>query len=220
MMISESESIRRKEFIVDTAFRLFCKKGIDSITISFIAKESNVSELSIYRYFHKKSELLFYTHKQLWIKIADKLIKIIASSDNYDEKNGYEQLKVLLWGFKQLYENHSEYLLFAAECKLYLFRHSVKMTQDDWNEMLKQTYNVFCNAIDKGKNDKSIINKQSTNDLFYSIWGIMRGFIEEIVLYEHIYEGNNPWKDRFDDVCDMVLSTLKKKESVEIAEKC
>lgn len=59
MRISK-EPEERKQEIVDTAMKLFCEKGYEKTSISDIAKEMNVAQGLLYRYFSSK-EVLFDT---------------------------------------------------------------------------------------------------------------------------------------------------------------
>jgi AcrR family transcriptional regulator len=43
--------------IINAAFELFIKKGLDDVTITEIAKKANVSKVSIYNFFGSKEEL-------------------------------------------------------------------------------------------------------------------------------------------------------------------
>lgn len=59
MRISK-EPEERKQEIVETAMKLFCEKGYEKTSISDIAKEMNVAQGLLYRYFSSK-EVLFDT---------------------------------------------------------------------------------------------------------------------------------------------------------------
>ena len=80
MRISK-EPEERKQEIVETAMKLFCEKGYEKTSISDIAKEMNVAQGLLYRYFSSK-EVLFDTvieqiHMRLSMSICAKLQPIV-----------------------------------------------------------------------------------------------------------------------------------------------
>ena len=48
----------KENFIIDVAKDLFFKKSIFNVTIKDIAKEAGVGEMTIYRYFSKKQNIV------------------------------------------------------------------------------------------------------------------------------------------------------------------
>lgn len=209
MMITEKELQTRKIRIIHTAFLLFCKRGIDGVTIADIAKASHVSETSIYRYFSTKAELMSHAQEVLWLEIVDDFSSSLRQVSDYELKSGLEQIAVLLNGFYQLFHNHAEYVVFSYDYRLFLIRHNLKMGTEEYDGVLKSVHALFVAALKKGKLDGSVLTLESEDDLYYAIWGLMRGFVAKIVIYDRMYDGENPWGGRFNLVCSMILSSLK-----------
>ena len=82
--ISEKDKKRRKEKILNTAWRLFEKSGGQLPTVSVVAQKSGLSKGTFYLYFKTKEEIFLqlYLHKlQEWHEsVAHKLN---TCSENY-----------------------------------------------------------------------------------------------------------------------------------------
>lgn len=207
MKISEDELSRRKHRIIHTAFRLFCENGVDQVTIKDIAKMAHVGEKSVYRYFNTKKELLLQTGFVLWKEIVNELM--VSIGVDYENKSGLEQVHALMEGFRTLYENNADYVLFSYDYKLSLIHHALQMTEAEYEEILRPIHDMYMSALEKGIQDGSIRQREGAEDLYFAIWGLMRGFVVKMVIYDRMYAGKSPWKERFDIACHLILSGLK-----------
>lgn len=207
MKISEEELSQRKARIIHKAFTLFCRNGIDKITVKDIAKAAGVGEKSVYRYFNTKKDLLMETGFMLWREIVSELC--VAIGDEYDTKTGYGQIEDLLDGFRNLFENHAEYVLFSYDFKLFLIRHAAYLTERQYEDILSPIHTLYLNALRKGLADGTVVSHEPAENLYYAMWGLMRGFVVKIVIFDRMYDGKNPWKDRFEIARNLVLSGLK-----------
>lgn len=212
MRITAQELETRRQRIVDTAYELFCEHGIDEVSMLQIARQASVSLNSVFRYFHSKAILLQETQKILWEKIVS---NILSNSKEQLRlaRTGLEEVAILLANFKKLYEEHSNYLVFACDYKLFLLRHHIKLTEFFYQEMFRPITDTFCLALEKGRADGSICTEETVESQFYTVWGVMRGFVEEIVIYDRMYEGRNPWKDQFDRILRSMIAILKVNEN-------
>lgn len=207
MMITESEQEKRKLRIIMTSYKLFCADGIYSVTIEDIAKKSHVSTASVYRYFSTKTNLLLATQKILWEEVVDYMISHQGIKLN-DSQSGLQQMSILLNAFQSMYEQHSGYVLFACDYKLYLVRQRVQLSDAEHQEMLYPVKQVFSQVIMRGQEDGTITTVKDAETLFFVIWGMLRGYVEQIVLYDKIKIGVNPWKKYFPIVSDSILILL------------
>ncbi|GAA0319709.1 TetR/AcrR family transcriptional regulator [Oceanobacillus sp. FSL W7-1293] len=100
----------KKEKILNTSTALFQKEGIKKVSISKIAKEANVSQVTIYNYFESKEnllhEVLVYYTNQMW----EKYHKLIEEPISYEEK-----MKQLIFSEAQIvndvHEEFSNYMM-------------------------------------------------------------------------------------------------------------
>ena len=208
MKITEEELKLRRERIIRCAFKLFCQRGIDRVTIKDVAKAADVSESTIYRYYKNKPKLVLATMHLLWHSIGLELQESIEATVCYDQMSGYQQLDAWIEGCRQLYQKNADYILFAYESKLYLQRSGIKLTQAQYDSLMSELEEPFVAALEKGKRDGSLSSRSDSIDLFYTLWGVLRGYIVKIVLYKALCEDGGPWESRYDLVKEGILRAL------------
>lgn len=208
MKISESELQSRKDRIVHRAFELFCQKGIDQVSMEEIAKAADVSVISVYRYFNNKSQLLLITQEMLWKEALQNVNSYVISNDAYSRKTGFQQIRDLINGFEKLYQLHGEYLLFSSYYKLYLAREGLLLNGKKLDEMLAPIRSVFLKALEKGQRDRSLTLPCGLESTFCCLWGTLWGYVGEMVVYDHILDGENQWTRCFPHVRAMLLNQL------------
>lgn len=210
MRVTEEDLAERKNRLLHIAYDLFCERGIDAVTLAQISKKSAISLNSIYCYFDSKATLVRHTQKILWEEIVS---HILAESQHKlaSAKNGLKEIEILLYNFKGFYEQHNRYLLFSCDFNLYLVRHHLKLSKQFYYEIHKPVYETFTAALLRGQTDNSITKSESVDIQFYALWSVMRGFVEQIVIFDEMYEGDNPLKEHFDLVLKYTLLGLKNK---------
>lgn len=208
MRLTEEEMQERREKIIQTAFRLFCERGIEGVPLTEIAKKAQVSDNTIYRYFENKENLVLEAFIKLWDNIMSFVERGVEGTANYASLTGYEQIKVWIEGFRQLYLHDEAFILFSYEAKLYLLRHKVKLDRFQQDALMHSIRPPCVAALDKGKADGSIPTKQDSEDLFYAIWGAIRGYIVKIVIYDSLYGEDSPWESRYHVMEKGILSAL------------
>lgn len=208
MKITEAELALRKEQIIHAAFKLFCRYGIEKVTIKDIAKAAKLSESSIYRYYENKANLVLATLSILWQEIGGKLEENAEATPYYAQMNGYKQIDVWLEGLRTLYQENTAYVMFSYEAKLYLQRNGIRLGKAAYNMLMEDIEAPCIAAIEKGKADGSIPVEVDSIDLFYAIWGNIRGYIVKIVIYEALCEDGGPWTERYDLVKKGILTAL------------
>lgn len=207
--ITEAEQTRRKELIIHNAFELFCQKGIDRVSIKEIAHKSGVGEMSIYRYFTSKTALLLATLEVEWEIVLNEITETIVQPKFYNEQSGYGQVALLLEGFRSLFDKHSPYILFSYDYKLYLIRNSSHLPVKLYKDEIKPLRNLFIHALSRGVQDGSIAMRENIEDMYLSIWGLMRGYVSKVCLFDNISDGENLWREHFELACKIILNGLK-----------
>lgn len=207
MKITEAELIARKSRIIHEAFQLFCRHGIDKVSIKSIALKAGVGEKSIYRYFSTKSDLLLETVLMLWTEIVSELTAGLPQ--NFDSLSGYDQIICITHRFLHLYNNNSEFILFSYDYKLFLVRTSAQLTVHEYSEVLRPIRELYIRALLKGKADGSTRVQADVDDIYFAIWGLLRGYVAKMVIYDKMYEGENPWTNRFDTALGLILSGMR-----------
>lgn len=208
MRITEEEMLERREMMIQTAFCLFCDYGIESVSMSEIAKKAQVGENTLYRYFDTKGKLVLAAFVKLWNTIMHNVESIVENVPDYETLSGYEQMRVWIKGFQHLYKADKEFVLFSYEAKLYLLRQNIKMDKFQQDMLMQAVREPCLEALDKGKKDGSIPVRENSEDLFYAIWGSIGGYIAQIVIYGELYGENSPWEKRYEMMEKGILSAL------------
>lgn len=213
MRVTEQALAERKNRLLHVAYDLFCEYGIDAVTVSQISKKSQISMNSIYSYFGSKATLVRHAQKILWEEILNHIL-FESRERLMSAKNGLEEIEILLSNFKNFYEHHGSYLLFSHDFNLFLVRNHITLSREFYIEIHRPVYDAFTAALQRGQADGSITTNETAEEQFYVAWGIMRSFVEHIVVYDKMCEGNNPWKEHFDLVIKYVLLGLKNEETL------
>lgn len=208
MKLTEDEIQERRERIILTAFHLFCERGIEDVPLTEIARAARVGETTIYRYFENKTNLVVEAFVKLWDSIMGHVEKSVETIQNYESLSGHQQIAVWIESFRQLYLNSSDFVLFSYEAKLYLLRHKVRLNRLQQDAMMHTFKGPCIAALEKGRRDGSIPIQQDCEDIFYAIWGSIRGYIVKIVIYDGLYGEDSPWESRYEVMKDGILNAL------------
>ncbi len=131
----------RKQTILDTATRIFARRGFQETTITEIAKEAKVSEASIYEYFSTKEGLLFSIPSQSSRTLFDTMafhLKLIRGAGN--------KLRAIVYLFMDAYQNQPD---FAAVLMLFL-KHNKKFLDTTGHHVIKEGVKQITQVIEAG----------------------------------------------------------------------
>lgn len=209
MKLTEAEIKRRRENIIMTAFHLFCERGIVDVTLLEIARASHVGETTMYRYFGTKTQLVLEAFVMLWDSIMSSVQESVENQEAYHALTGYEQISVWLDAFRQLYQNHADFILFSYEAKLYLLRNHINLNQSQQDVLMHAIKEPCIAALYKGMEDGTIPITDPPEDVFFALWGAVRGYIVKIVVYDALYGENSPWESRYTIMENGVLAALR-----------
>lgn len=208
MRLSAAEMEERRSTILQNAFHMFCQRGIEAVSLLEITEASQVSENTVYRYFGNKETLVLEAFVKLWDTIMRGVEQEVEGLPDYAQRSGFEQLRAWMLGFRRLFCVDQDFVLFSYEAKLYLLRHDVKLDRTHQDVLMQAIREPCLAALDKGKRDGSIPTTQDSTDLFYAIWGAIRGYVVKIVVYERLYEEDSPWQSRYETMMEGILSAL------------
>lgn len=191
-----------------TAFHLFCQRGIEDVPLVEVARTAHVGETTIYRYFENKANLVLEAFIKLWDAIMGRLKQEVEETKDYPLLTGLQQMQVWLEAFRQLYLKNSDFVLFSYEAKLYLLRHGVRLNKSQQDVLMHAIKLPCLSALEKGMVDGTIPVNRDSEDIFYAVWGTVRGFIVKIVIYGHLCGEDSPWENRYQTMVDGILSAL------------
>ena len=139
-MVLEKTQLRKKT-IIETATRVFARRGFAETTITEIAKAAKVSEASIYEYFSTKENLLFSIPAASGQDLFDTLafhLRLIRGAGN--------KLRAIIYLFMESYQTHPD---FAAVLMLYL-KHNKKFLDTQGHQAIKNGIKQISVVIEEG----------------------------------------------------------------------
>jgi len=172
MTSRQSQAIKTRNKIYNTAFDLMKKKGFDNITIEDISKKAGVSVGAFYHYFKSKNDILFETYHRADEYFQEKVEGKLKSETSLD----------------QIVEYLVEYAKFA------------KMMGIDFSKQLYNTENKFFikkdrymltilqNIIRNGQEKNEIISDMSPEEITEYLFIAARGLVFDWCLYDGQYD--------------------------------
>ena len=98
----------KRDYIIDSAKKLFLSKSISEITIKDISSVSGIGEATIYRYFSNKENLVIAVS----LSIQKDILKNPFSTQ---EENGIQQISDFFNLFRNIFIEHKNYFKFISE---------------------------------------------------------------------------------------------------------
>ena len=148
----------KREYIIDSAKKLFLNKSISEITIKDISAVSDLGEATIYRYFSNKENLVIAVS----LSIQQDILSVPFTQN---EKSGLEQIKNFFELFRNIFIEHKNYFKFIAEFDT-LYLNNIK--NKDYSLGLDAFYEVFMHAYELGLKDKSIKEVKDIKLYYYT----------------------------------------------------
>lgn len=139
----------KENFIVDVAKDLFFSNSLFNVTIKDIAEKAGVGEMTVYRYFKKKQNIV--------LAVALKLQKEISSYFDLSKgNNGFEKLSIFYNSFLRIFKESIEHYNFIREFDSYMLEFKDEGGLDNYETSLDDFKHVFFNAYELGLKDGSV----------------------------------------------------------------
>ena len=152
------KDIKRK-FLVTTATRLFLERGIEAVTIEDIANSADVGEMTVYRYFGKKQNIVYEAVLNLQQSVLLDFFKLNQGG------TGFEKLSIFYYSYLEVFESRPEYFRFIREFDLEMMKDENKNLKE-YEDGLAYFKNAYFTAYELGLKDKSV-RAVSDLELFY-----------------------------------------------------
>ncbi len=149
----------KKNFFVDAAIKLFLSESIEKVTIKDIATEAGVGEMTIYRYFGSKRNI-----------VAEAVIRLqnIVFTDYFkidESKSGYERLEMFYSTFLNVFTNRPEFFKFIKEFDIFMMNEPSNLLQE-YEDELSRFKAVYLYSYKTGLEDGTVRNIEDV-ELFY-----------------------------------------------------
>ncbi len=153
----EAEIIAAKRRdMVEIAYRMFCEKGIDKVSMQEIADNSNYGIATIYRYFKNKLSLVVETAACKWEDYL-KENRERRPEEGFEGMTAAEVFDFYLDSFIELYRDHKELLRFNQYFNVYIYAGNVdKEALKPYEEIIRSLKGLFHGIYEKGVLDRTI----------------------------------------------------------------
>ncbi len=159
----------RKEQILKSAEKVFSEKGFQNSTISDVAKETGVSDTTIYEYFSSKEELLFCIPREsieLSKKMLDSHLNYISGTTN--------KLRGMIYHLCKYYQDNP----YFASISLMTLKTNKKFMETDTYKDLIEYYDIMVKVIQDGVDSGEL--KDDIDPFF--VRSVILGSVEFIVI--------------------------------------
>ena len=193
----EIELDKTEQKIVDATIFLLDKEGTNGTTTKKIAKKAEVSEVTVFRKFKSKDNLLkiakIYYSDYFLEKISDIFI-------NYEDTDLESLLKNTWWKLVNFLDNNLDIIKIALD-ELMSNPEEEKIFSKFSDEVLKNLTNIFQEQIDKGKIRK--INPSAAALTVFSV------IVEGIIFWKFESKVSNDDTDKYlDDFLDIFINGI------------
>jgi len=192
----------RKVKILETAAKVFSKKGFQDTTISEIAKASRTSEASIYDYFTTKENLLFSIPLELMRQLHTVMeyhLQLIRGSIN----KVYAVLNMQLL----FYQEHPEF----TAVLLLILKHNRKFIDTESHQEIRKNLRIFDRIIAEG-----IASGEFRKDINpYYVRSTFIGTLEHIVINWLMVGNPKNLLEASDQLFDICVRLLQKEKKIQ-----
>lgn len=193
----EIELDKTEQKIVDATIFLLDKEGVNGTTTKKIAKKAEVSEVTVFRKFKSKDNLL----KIAKIYYSDYFLEKISDIfTNYEDTDLESLLKNTWWKLVNFLDNNLDIIKIALD-ELMSSPEEEKIFSKFSDEVLKNLTNIFQEQIDKGKIRK--INPSAAALTVFSV------IVEGIIFWKFESKVSNDDTNKYlDDFLDIFINGI------------
>lgn len=213
--IEEKDEMRQNRMnrILESAFKLFSQKGIDTIAMTDIAKKAEIGVASLYRYYETKEEIAIRTVIWAWEKQKEN-INPQFSSESFEKLSGIEEIETILKVFILLFESEQDFLRFIYFFDSFAVRTEIpKDRLEDYEIIISGVQEVVAKAIAKGLNDGTIksIYKDSQEEMYFALMHSFFSTCQKLTLSGHLLKSDElvSGKAQLETLSKIIINGLK-----------
>ncbi len=168
LMMSE-----RRERMLETGFRLFAEKGIESVSMQDVARACDLGIATLYRYFNTKLAFVIAIGAKKWEEYYREVEAEYARRGG-DMMNASEELDFYLSSYILLYREHRDVLRFNQNFNGYVIHEAAAGEQlASYMEAIGLFTRKFHRLYEKGLQDGSIRTDEPEQTMFNATMHIM-----------------------------------------------
>ena len=169
----EKEKELYKNEMIEAAERVFYGNGFENSSMNEIAKESNFTKRTLYKYFASKDDLLFAVLNKGFIQFLTFMKAEISKTER-----GFDQFHAAIFAYYQFYKDYPETL------KLLNYISQSQAGESDGSkkfvDLKKEIMLEVIRTIETGQQDGSIRADLNARQTTYSITFLLMGFLNEL----------------------------------------
>ena len=149
----------KRNYVVETATRLFLSRPLSGVTVRDVAQEAGVGEATVYRYFSTKSALIVACALKLENEVTQYFLRESKPVDGYTRLTKFYASYVDLFAFRpELYRFLYEFDVFCVEQRV--------KGLDEYSDNLDVFRDAYLAAYNDGVKDGSVREIENP-ELFY-----------------------------------------------------
>ena len=118
------EAERRKTQLIEAGFELFARYGIESVSLSAVAKKADVAASTMYKYFQNKASLAVAISARIWSDVWT-TSREQQGADTLAQMDPYQLFELYANTIIGLYLERPQVLRYSANYKTYIRRENV-----------------------------------------------------------------------------------------------
>ncbi len=173
----------RKDQILKSAEKVFSEKGFLNSTISDVAKETGVSDTTIYEYFSSKEELLFTIPREgieLSKQMLDSHLNYISGTNN--------KLRGMIYHLCKFYQDNP----YFASISLMTLKTNKKFKDTDTYKDLIEYYKIMTDVIKEGIQNGELRADIDPNFIRSAILGCVEFVVIRWLMYDSPNDKTQP----------------------------
>ncbi len=178
MGIKERKEVEKQEMrklILDTAMKLFLKKGFENVTIRHIAEKIQYSPATIYLYFKNKDEIMYTLHREGFEQLYRKQQEILTIKDPLERLNRHAEIYVSF-----ALENPEYYdLMFIKRAPFKKIKEMKLKDGMKWDIGMR-SYDLLRNNIEDCMT-AGFFQKTNVDVAAFSLWSYVHGIVSLII---------------------------------------
>lgn len=168
-----AEKSRRMKLAMESGFRLFSERGIETVKMSDIAQDCGLSRQSLYRYFSTKTDMVVAIGTWKWKEFITDYISRVPP-EKPDELTAADRMRLYLDAFIDMYRNYKDILRYNYYFNSFLANNqSVPEQKQSYTDVVANMKKAFHWLYEKGQKDGTLRRDIPESVMFASSFHIM-----------------------------------------------
>ena len=190
-----------KKMIIETAEKLFAKKGYIETNISDISSIVGVSDSTIYEHFKNKEDILFAIPQKETQELIDRNNRHLRGLVGSEIK-----LRKLVWNYMEFLLENKDY----STLLLFALRPNRDFYKNENYTLLRKFTDIYKSVIVEGQNEGKFLPDISPT-LFIKL---IMGIVDHILLTYYLESNPEDPMTLFDDMMDLLMSAFTYKNNM------